>query len=493
MDITIFVFLTSGIFLGWSFGANHLGNVFGTAVGTRMLSLFTAGVIFSVFVVLGSVISGAGPAQTLGKLGAVNALAGAFMTALSSGLTMFMMTRAGLPVSSTQAIIGGIVGWNLFSATVTDTVALTEIMVSWLAGPLLASVIAMGLYALVKRFLQRTRIHLLRVDAYNRVGLIVAGAFGAYSLGANNIANVMGVFVNAVPFTDIQILGFELSGAQQLFLIGSIAIAVGALTFSRKVVHTVGSELLQMSPAAAWVVVMSHSIVLLVFASRDLQGFLMKLGLPTIPLVPISSSEVAVGAVLGIALLQGGSGMRWGALGRIGVGWVITPVMTAFVCFFGLFFLQNTFQQQVYREVRYELSPLVLQKLDAAAGISTAQVGDLAGHVFHSSTPFIRALGERVHLSKSSEKKALEYAETAHYTIAPAKVARIKGGLLSPEQKEALRRLSGMAFIHKWQIAEALAAQSDEWRLREDTVANESYNKELRAKLSVIYRIFADA
>jgi PiT family inorganic phosphate transporter len=263
---------------------------------------------------------------------------------------MFWMTRLGLPVSTTQAIVGGIVGWNLFSATATDPAALTKIMASWAAGPVIAAFVAMGLYKLVQRFLFRSRIHLLRVDAYTRIGLLCAGALGAYSLGANNIANVMGVFVPVVPPHELQLMGgFTLRANQQLFLLGGIAIAVGIYTYSRKVVDTVGANLLHMSPAAAFVVVMSHSLVLLIFSSQGLERLLMGLGLPTIPLVPISSSEVVVGAVIGIGLLQGGAGIRWRVLGHIGIGWVLTPLIAAFVSFFGLFFLQNVFQQTVYR------------------------------------------------------------------------------------------------------------------------------------------------
>ena len=60
-------------------------------------------------------ISGAGTTSTLGKLGAISALRGAFMTALSAALSVLAMTRAGLPVSTSQAIVGAIIGWNLFS------------------------------------------------------------------------------------------------------------------------------------------------------------------------------------------------------------------------------------------------------------------------------------------------------------------------------------------------------------------------------------------
>ena len=194
------------------------------------------------------------------------------------------------------------------------------------------------------------RPHLLRLDAYTRVGLIIAGAFGAYSLGANNIGNVMGVFVPAAPFDTLAIGGgLSLSGAQQLFLLGSIAIAVGVVTYSGRVMSTVGRGIFPLSPAAAWVVVVAHSLVLFLFASQGLERFLAAQGLPTIPLVPVSSSQAVVGAVLGIGLLQGWRNIRWRVLGSIAAGWVLTPLVAGLVCFLGLFFLQNVFDQPVHR------------------------------------------------------------------------------------------------------------------------------------------------
>ncbi|MDP6787435.1 MAG: inorganic phosphate transporter, partial [Rhodospirillales bacterium] len=121
MEVAVLFFLTSGLFLGWSLGANDAANVFGTAVGSRMIRFTTAAVICSVFVVLGAVLGGAGTTQTLAKLGSVSALAGSFMAALAAALSVYAMTRIGLPVSTTQAIVGGIIGWNLFSGTPTDT------------------------------------------------------------------------------------------------------------------------------------------------------------------------------------------------------------------------------------------------------------------------------------------------------------------------------------------------------------------------------------
>ncbi len=348
MDPTIIIFLSSGLFLGWALGANDAANVFGTAVGTRMVRWGTAAVICSIFVVLGAVISGAGASGTLGKLGAITALPGAFMTALAAAISVYIMTKAGLAVSTSQAIVGGIVGWNLFTGQPTDTKILATIVTTWVLCPVLAAIIAVILYKALRVYLRHANLHLVRTDAYLRLGLLVAGAFGAYALGANNIANVVGVFLPAVTFSPLELGGFSFSAAQQLFLIGGLAIAFGVMTYSKGVMMTVGGGLGRISPTAAFVAVVSHSIVLFAFASRGLESWLLSMGLPTIPLVPVSSSQAVVGAIVGIAILQGAAGIRWRLLGTIVMGWVATPIMAGFISFFGLYFLQNVFDQRVF-------------------------------------------------------------------------------------------------------------------------------------------------
>lgn len=349
MDLTVLFFLLSGLALGWALGANDAANIFGTAVGTGMVRFRTAALVASVFVILGAVISGAGASHTLGKLGAINALPGAFMAALAAAITVYWMTKRGLPVSTSQAIVGAIVGWNIFSGKPTDSETLRKILLTWVACPILAGFIAVPLYILVKKIILKAKLHLIRLDAYTRFALIVAGAFGAYSLGANNIANVMGVFVSSSPFTDFKVGDlFVFTSIQQLFLLGAIAIAVGIYTYSKRVMLTVGQNLVALSPVSAWVVVTAHSIVLFLFASQGLESFLQNAGLPTIPLVPVSSSQAVVGAVVGIGLFTHSESIRWRVLGNISLGWVLTPVIAAVICILGLYFLQNIFNQHVY-------------------------------------------------------------------------------------------------------------------------------------------------
>ncbi len=343
MDPLIFLFLSSGLFLGWALGANDAANVFGTAVGTKMVKWRTAAIICSVFVILGALISGAGTSDTLGKLGAITALPGAFMTALSAAVAVYGMTKSGLPVSTSQAIVGAIIGWNIFSGNPTDINTLTKILTTWILCPVLAAIIAVVLFKTLRFCGKRIKLHMIMADAYTRVVLIVAGAFGAYALGANNIANVVGVFIPAQPLQDLQIGQFIFSSTQQLFLLGGLAIAFGVFTYSRGVMMTVGGNLGRLSPTAALIAVTSHSIVLFIFASRGLEAWLAGNGLPTIPLVPVSSSQAVVGAIVGISILQGSAGIRWSVLAKIVAGWIATPFAAGLLCFIGLFFVQNVF------------------------------------------------------------------------------------------------------------------------------------------------------
>jgi len=344
----IWLYLISGLFLGWSLGGNDAANIFGTAVGTRMIKFRTAAIVSSVFVVLGAVISGAGVTETLGKLGAVNALAGSFTVALAAAVTVAWMTKMKLPVSTSQAIVGAIIGWNLFTGSPTDIESLIKIVTTWVICPLLAAAFAFIIYKITMAVLTRTKIHLLKLDSYNRVGLLLVGAFGAYSLGANNIANVMGVFVPANPFNDISLNNlFTLSGTQQLFLLGAIAISVGIFTYSYKVMMTVGNDLFKLTPVAALVVVLSESIVLFLFASKGLESWLASYGLPTIPLVPVSSSQAVIGGIIGIVLARKGRGINIKVLGKISSGWITTPIIAAIISFIALYFAQNVFEQKV--------------------------------------------------------------------------------------------------------------------------------------------------
>ena len=455
-----------------------------------MVRFTTAALICGVFVVLGAFVSGTGAAQTLGKLGAVNALGGSFMAALAAGLTVLWMTKLGLPVSTSQAIIGSIIGWNLFSDSYTDISSLLKILSTWIICPLLSAVIAALLFTLAKIFVRKIGVGLIRIDGYTRLALILAGAFGAYSLGANNIANVMGVFVPVAPFPDLQFgQEFSVSSAQQLFLVGGLAIAVGVFTYSKRVMMTVGSELMTLTPLAAWVAVMSHSIVLFLFASERLEQLLANMLLPTIPLVPVSSSQAVVGAVIGIGMLQGGREIQWPRILGIVRGWAITPVISCLLCFVGLYFLQNVFQQEVKRESSYLLSTRVLEKFQKE-GIEITGLNQLSNSTFTSSAELVSVVSSIVPLSSQQGLKVVEFSLQKSLLITHEKIDSMDKKGLSSVQLDALNQLQGQTYNFPWQLGDSLAEISSEWEIRGGGLKNKLHNRKIKQKLAYLYRTF---
>ncbi len=205
----------------------------------------------------------------------------------------------------------------------------------------------MAMMWFAKLILRNSRIGLVRLDAYTRLALLGSGALGAYSLGANNIANVVGVFLPSQPFPAVSWQGFESSPTQLLLLVGGIAMASGVLTYSKRTIELVGSGLANLSPLAAWVCVTAHSLVLLLFASASLKAWL-------------DSQRFAL-ATLGASFQFSGNPwsdfrgwlVTWwprgqlGTVGRVALGWLITPLVASLLCFLGLFILQNVFLLQV--------------------------------------------------------------------------------------------------------------------------------------------------
>lgn len=493
MGITGLVFLSSGLFLGWSLGANDAANIFGTAVSTRMVRFKIAAIVCSIFITLGAVISGVGAAHTLGSLGAVNAIAGAFTTAFAAAFTVYSMIKCGLPVSVSQAVVGAIIGWNWFTDSVTDISSVVKIASTWVACPLLSALFSAIIYLTLDKFLRSAKIHLLKRDYYTRIAMIATGAFGAYSLGANNMANVVGVFVPVAPFFDLDINGIHISAVQQLFFMGSVATALGVFTYSRKVMGTVGKGLMPLSPFSAWVVVVAQSVVLFIFASEGLEYFLASNDLPTIPLVPVSSTQAVVGAVIGVGLCKGAAKtIKWSVVGRIVCGWVITPVIAATICFFSLFFMQNVFNQNVYTQKTYFLSSVVYNRIiDHQKGISEKQLGIIKGNKYKSGTEFINDVQAHVgKISSSIQQDILSSAELINVLIDGNKFDLIDTQLFTDDQISQLRELIGRQFNYHWELQDALVSISSEWNLKDASILNKQHNKNIMVLLAEIERVF---
>ncbi|CAO80046.1 inorganic phosphate transporter [Candidatus Cloacimonas acidaminovorans] len=486
----IFIYLLSGLFLGWSLGANDTGNIFGAAVETRMLKFKTAALIASIFIFLGAVFEGSGPSGTLGRLGSVDALGGAFTVALAAALTITAIVRTGIPVSTSQTIVGAIIGWNFFSGRLTDFRNLLTIVSSWVIAFVLSGIIAALLFYLIRPVINRGKIHLLEQDVYVRLGLIIIGAFGAFSLGANNIANVVGVFVPVTPFKDINLGSFTLSGVQQLYILGAISIIVGIYTYSHKVMRTVGKDIFHLSPVTALIAVTAEAIVLFIFASRGLQNLLLSIGLPPIPLVPVSSTQIIVGAVVGIGLVKGGKNIRYNILGKVSLAWIAAPVIAFFFAFIALFIVQNVFEQTVYQKTIYTFNHTTISQIEKE-GLDVNHLSSVNGRKFYREMVVYQELKAEKYFSRSEILKIIRITEIYPLKV-NTKLLRDKGLAIrfTEQQWEALVKLEGREFRHKWQLQETLA-KDPSWQIRKEiTERDKLHNQDLEEQFNLLFRTF---
>ncbi|MEJ2639679.1 MAG: inorganic phosphate transporter [Desulfosarcinaceae bacterium] len=185
--------LLGGVFLGWSLGANDAANVFGTAVSARMLRFGTAAILASVFVIVGALAEGQAAIDTLKGLTHIS-LDQAVIASVAAAATVSAMTLLGQPVSTSQAVVGAILGIGLLNGHL-NLAGLSKVVLCWLGTPVGGALSAVVLYNLLGKIFNRLNLNLFQVDFWLRLALILAGSYGAYALGANNVANVTAVFV----------------------------------------------------------------------------------------------------------------------------------------------------------------------------------------------------------------------------------------------------------------------------------------------------------
>ena len=291
--------ILGGVFLGWSLGANDAANVFGGAVSSQMVRYRTATILIALFVILGALINGMPGMRTIAGLSPQSSLS-AFIISVAAALTVTVLTLLNLPISTSQALVGSILGVGLIQGEL-NLLGLKKVVTCWAATPVSAGVIAIILYPVLGKLISQMKLHFLAYDRLMRLLLILSGSYSAYALGANNVANVTGVFYQAKMLT-----------AFQSVLIGGLSIALGAATYGKGVMFTVGKKLLPLNAFSAFIVLLSGALTVHTLA---LIG------------VPVSTSQAVVGAVLGIGLIKGIRTVSGAVLLKIVGGWLGTPLM----------------------------------------------------------------------------------------------------------------------------------------------------------------------
>ncbi|HKL11831.1 MAG TPA: inorganic phosphate transporter, partial [Clostridia bacterium] len=188
----MYYYLISAVFLGWALGANDSANCFGTAVATRVVKYSHAVTLTAILVVLGAFMEGAAGMEKLGVYAALNGVSTgheAFLVMTAAAVTVGSLTLLKIPISTSQAVIGAIIGSGIAEGrfVVMETYPFFG---AWFATPLGAMAIGYILYSVMSKHVQKRINNIELFDRFVKIGFIIAGAFSAYALGANNVANI---------------------------------------------------------------------------------------------------------------------------------------------------------------------------------------------------------------------------------------------------------------------------------------------------------------
>ncbi|ASJ03769.1 sodium:phosphate symporter [Thermococcus profundus] len=286
--------------MAWAIGANDSAKAVGTAVGSGIIGFKRAVLIIAVFVTMGAILGGSGVSNT------VSGLAGG-MGWLSLGLVLFSAASAvtlaslwGNPISTTQAIIGALVGASLASDLPVNWYVVGKIVLTWVISPALAGALSIAIYALYKMILNRIK-HLGTLELTQKWLAFIAAAYASFNLGTNELANVIGLA----------------DGGSSARILLALALGLGALTFSYEVMMTVGKDLAPLGPTSGFSAQMGAALAVTI---ANLFG------------IPVSSGQAIVGAISGVSLYKGGP-VNKKALKGILRGWITAPLGAGLLAF----------------------------------------------------------------------------------------------------------------------------------------------------------------
>lgn len=321
------------------------------------------------------------------------------LASLASAATLLLgATRLGLPVSTTHSIVGSIVGFGAVGLGL-DAVEwgkVAQIVLSWLTSPLLGGVLAFGIFQIIARgildherpverarrlgpfffgyvffviglvtlfkglknlnlhfdlpqammmsaglgalgfflghlFLRRVpsgpedeQFHYRNVERIFVVLQILTACAVAFAHGSNDVANAIGPLAAIVSLAQGAAVGGKAPVQAWMLAVGGVGIVVGLATWGYRIMETVGKRITELTPSRGFAAELAAATTI-VLASRA--G------------IPVSTTHILVGSVLGVGLARGIAALDLRVVGNIVISWLATlPVAAALSIFFFYFF-----------------------------------------------------------------------------------------------------------------------------------------------------------
>lgn len=311
-------------------GLHDAANSIATIVSTRVLAPRYAVFWAAFFNFIAFLVFGMSVAHTIGTgiitPGVINdqVVFGALMGAIAWNIITWL---AGIPSSSSHALIGGLVGAGVCRAGfgVIEWSGLSKTIGAIFLSPGLGLVLALFLVLIVSWFIFRRRIPPARVDGIFRHIQFISASLYSLGHGGNDAQKTMGI-ITALLFAH-GVLSGNFHVPLWVVLSCQTAMAVGTLCGGWKIVHTMGSRITKLSPFQGVCAETAGSITL--FLATHLG-------------VPVSTTHTITGAIVGVGAAKRESAVHWNVAKDIVIAWFITMpaaalIGAAFYHIYGLF------------------------------------------------------------------------------------------------------------------------------------------------------------
>ncbi|MFL2558144.1 MAG: phosphate permease [Candidatus Thioglobus sp. MED-G25] len=393
------------LYMAWAIGANDVANAMGTSVGSGALTVGAAIVVAAIFEFAGAFLAGGHVTDTVRKgmldislIGRDQMIYGMLGSLAAAGTLLVGATRFGLPISTTHSIVGAIVGFGVVSIgpEVVNWGKIGQIVLSWLTSPLLAGVIAFGIFQFTRAKVLDTKDPVAQIRKLGPVFFFfvffIIGLVTLFkglkplkldlnltqALIGSTLLGLTGAGLGILLIRRVQ-LGEEdpkhrFSRVEKIFVVlqiltacaiafahgsNDVANAIGPLAAISSAIS--GADLGGKATVSPWMLAIGGIGIVIGLATwgyrvmetvgkritelTPSRGFAAELAAATTIVVasrmgiPISTTHTLVGAVLGVGLARGISALDMRVVGKIIASWVATlPIAAGLSMFFYFFF-----------------------------------------------------------------------------------------------------------------------------------------------------------
>ncbi len=282
------------------------------------------------------IIAGGMSSVNWGKVGSVAAswvlspVAGCILAFLIFKIIVKLIFSKDDPVKSAKIVGPVIIGFTAFLITASlllKTSLSKRFDISDFEGIIIAAIVSIIVGALgiilLRKIKARKAEDYFTVEGIFRKLQIITSCYVAFAHGANDVANAIGPIAGIIPLASTGEMSATADIPTALLALGGIGIAIGCMTWGRKVMRTVGGRITSLTNTRGFSVDFGAATTVLIAS---------KLGLP------ISTSHTVVGAVIGVGLARGLEAIDLRIIRKIIVSWLLTlPIaagtsITIFLC-----------------------------------------------------------------------------------------------------------------------------------------------------------------